>query len=770
VRPANGCAGRKLLIALPDFTPCFLLVTVGQSRVDALPERLSKRDPLGKRKRHRRIRELLSGHEGKVALGLAARKTFSALPIAGTGGVVLCSAPGVFPMSFRLFDLNDAQRVAVTQIDGPVLILAGAGTGKTRVITARIAYLIAQGVDPAHLLAVTFTNKAAEEMRERVGGMVEAKAAKKVTLSTFHALCVRILRADIERLGYKKNFSIYDQSDQLGLIRSIIQRTAAKDEKLDHHLAQSLISRAKNQGFAAPDRDQSLAGAVFARYQVELKQLNAVDFDDLLLLAVKLLREHPEACERWRARYRFLMVDEFQDTNRLQLDLVGLLAPGDPPNVCVVGDDDQSIYGWRGAEVSNILEFERHFPNPVVVKLEQNYRSTTAILHTANSLIRHNPRRRPKQLWSDLGTGDKIKIVPAPNDQEESIYVVGEIHRRQAEESAGWDDFAILYRTNAQSRTIEEQLRLMKIPYKLIGGKSFFDRREVKDLLAYLGCMLNADDDVSLLRIINLPPRGIGASTVERALAYSIEKKISLFKALGDAEFQQTLAAKTREAIKAFAALLDEYETRMLAVGADYAAVARQLIEEIGYFAELKRHCKTEPEIMSRETNVRDLVEDFERYQRRRPGDGPQGFLDELSLNRDRQERNEEKRQEEQKGVTLITLHAAKGLEFPHVYLIGLEEGILPHERSKVEGTLDEERRLLYVGITRARKTLTLSYCSARLKFGSSMPCTPSSFLRELSREHLEMVNLNKILSAPATENSARSHFQRMREMLSGGK
>jgi superfamily I DNA/RNA helicase len=669
-------------------------------------------------------------------------------------------------MSFRLFDLNDAQRAAVTQMDGPVLILAGAGTGKTRVITARIAYLIAQGVDPAHLLAVTFTNKAAEEMRERVAGMVEAAVAKKVTLSTFHALCVRILRGDIERIGYKQNFSIYDQSDQMGLIRAIIQRTAARDEKLDPHLAQSLISKAKNSGWNAPENEESLAGAVFARYQKELRQLNAVDFDDLLLLAVKILREHPEAREKWRSRFRYLMVDEFQDTNRLQLDLVGLLASGKPPNVCVVGDDDQSIYGWRGAEVSNILEFEQHFPNPKIVKLEQNYRSTNAILHTANSLIRNNPRRRAKRLWSEHGAGDNVRVVPAPNEGEEASFVIGDLQRRKAEETLKWEDFAILYRMNAQSRPLEEQLRRLDIPYRLIGGKSFFDRREVKDLLAYLSCLLNADDDVNLLRIINTPARGIGESTVERALAYSIETKTSLFAALNNAEFQEDLSARTRTAIRAFTELLDGYETRMLAVGADYAAVARALIEEIGYLADLKRICKTEQEAMDRENNVRELLEDLANYQRRRAGDGPRGFLDELSLNRDRQERKEEERWEEQGGVTLITLHAAKGLEFPHVYLVGLEEGLLPHDRSKAEGTLDEERRLCYVGITRAMKTLTLTWCANRTKYGSADPRTPSSFLRELSKDHLETVNLQKLLSAPASDESARSHFQRMRALL----
>jgi DNA helicase-2/ATP-dependent DNA helicase PcrA len=669
-------------------------------------------------------------------------------------------------MSFRLFDLNDAQQAAVKQTEGPVLILAGAGTGKTRVITMRIAYLIAQGADPATLLAVTFTNKAAEEMRERVKGLVEAAAAKKVTLSTFHALCVRILRADIERLGYKANFTIYDQSDQMGLIRSIIQRTAARDEKLDPNLAQNLISKAKNNAWNAPVDEETLIGAVFLRYQRELKQLNAVDFDDLLLLAVKVLREHPEARAKWRDRFRYLMVDEFQDTNLLQLELVTLLAAGSPPNVCVVGDDDQAIYGWRGAAISNLLEFESHFPNPKVVKLEQNYRSTNAILHTSNSLIKNNPRRRPKELWSEHGAGEKIRLVPAANEAEESTFVVTDLQRRRSAEGLRWEDFAILYRMNMQSRPLEEQLRRLDIPYRLIGGKSFFDRREVKDLLSYLACLLNADDDVNLLRIINLPARSIGEATVERALAYSIEKKTSLFAALHDPEFQATLGGRTRTAIRDFAELLDGYETRMLAVGADYAAVARALIEEIGYVAELKRVCKTEQEAMERENHVRELLEDLAGYQRRRPGDGPRGFLDELSLNRERAERKEDERFAEQGGVTLITLHAAKGLEFPHVYMVGLEEGLLPHDRSKMEGSLDEERRLLYVGLTRAMKTLTLSYCLNRQKYGSADPRSPSSFLREMSREHLETVNLNKILNAPASEDSAKSHFKNMRALL----
>ncbi len=671
---------------------------------------------------------------------------------------------------FRLFDLNDAQRAAVVQTAGPVLILAGAGTGKTRVITARIAYLIAQGVDPKHILAVTFTNKAAGEMRERVATMVDAEEAKGVTISTFHALCVRILRTDIEKLGWKRNFSIYDQGDSLGLIRGIITRTAARDEKLDPSVAQSLISKLKNDPrIAAGQRtdESTLVGAVFGRYQAELKRLNAVDFDDLLLLAVRLLREHPETREKWRSRFHYLMVDEFQDTNRLQLDLVSLLAHGQPPNVCVVGDDDQSIYGWRGAEVANILEFERHFPQPKIIKLEQNYRSTNAILHTANSLIKNNPRRRPKTLWSEHGTGNKVQLVPAPNETEEAAYVVNEIHRRRAAgEARDWSDFAIIFRTNAQGDFYERELKSANIPSYRIGGTSVFDRREVKDLLAYISCLLNTDDDMSLLRIINLPPRGIGDATVERALAHSTERKTSLFAALDDADFLATLSARTRGALQDFATLLDTYESRMLAPGADHAAVAGALLDAIGFYAELRRTSKSEGESTAREINVRDLLRDLERHQKRSPDGSLRGFIDRVSLDREREDKKRQEEEEAQARVTLITLHAAKGLEFPHVFLVGIEEGLLPHERSRLEGTIDEERRLFYVGITRARRSLSLSYCATRTKWGSATGCTPSSFLRELSRDHLEHVNLGKVLNAPAAETSAKSHFSRMREML----
>jgi superfamily I DNA/RNA helicase len=673
---------------------------------------------------------------------------------------------------FSLFDLNPEQEQAVRTTEGPLLILAGAGTGKTRVITMRVAFLISQGVDPAHILAVTFTNKAADEMRERLAKMIEPAQAKKVTMSTFHALCVRILRQDIERLGWKRNFSIYDEGDQMGLIKKIITRTAAKDEKLDPNLAKNLISKAKNNGWreVSPGDEKTLVGAVFARYQAELKTLNAVDFDDLLLLTVKLLSEHAEVRDRWHRRFRYLMVDEFQDTNRLQLELVSYLArPAQPahssmrssaqPNIAVVGDDDQSIYGWRGAEVSNILEFEAHFPQPTVVKLEQNYRSTNAILGSANGLIKNNPRRRPKKLWSAAGDGEKVRVIGMSDDRQEAEFIANEIAQRTVAENAVHEDFAILFRMNAQSRLLETNLRQLNIPYRVVGGKSFFDRREVKDLLAYANCLVNTDDDVSLLRIINTPARGISSTTVENATEFSARHKCSVFAALRHEEFRASLAKRAVEAIDRFSELLDRYETRLNTPLTDQAAIVRDLMKETGYLEELRRTCKTPEEALSRETNLHDLMKSFEDYQGRST-EGLRGFLDEMSLRQDREDEDDEGRGT---GVTLITLHAAKGLEFPHVYLIGLEEGLLPHDRSKLEGTVDEERRLLYVGITRARRTLALCWCRHRIKYGSPMPCTPSSFIKELPGEWVEHRDATQILRAPVSETAAKSKFGALR-------
>jgi superfamily I DNA/RNA helicase len=664
---------------------------------------------------------------------------------------------------FRLFDLNDAQRDAVTTTKGPLLILAGAGTGKTRVITARAAYLIHSGVDPAAILAVTFTNKAATEMRERLARMIDAEQAKKVTMSTFHALCLRILRAGIDRLGYKNNFTIYDEGDQLGLIKKLITRTAARDEKLDPNVAKAAISKAKNNSWSAPTDDETLLGAVFSRYDAELKRANAVDFDDLLLLTVRLLREHEDVRARWQEKFRYLMIDEFQDTNSLQLDLVTLLADN-RRNVAVVGDDDQSIYGWRGAEVANILEFEHHFPNPRIVKLEQNYRSTNAILGTANSLIKNNPRRRPKKLWSASDGGEKVRLVACPTDREEAQFVTDEIQRRNFANGDVWENFAVLFRMNAQSRLLEENLRRLQIPYRVVGGKSFFDRREVKDVLAYMSAVANPTDDASLLRIINTPARGISAATVETALEASVKRRCSLWEALRLPEVLADFSARTVASVTAFVQLIDDCETKIGEPLSDPAAIIRKLLEEIGYSADLRRNCKSTDEADVREANVHDVLRDLEQFGNRSTK-GLRGFLDEVVLD---QEREEEKQDdiEKKRGVTLITMHAAKGLEFPHVYVVGFEEGILPHDRSKAEGSLDEERRLLYVAITRAMRTLTLTHCRARVKFGSAVSCQPSSFINELAPDHLERVDLQKLLSAPVSETTAKSRFAQIRAAI----
>jgi superfamily I DNA/RNA helicase len=662
----------------------------------------------------------------------------------------------------RLFDLNPQQLEAVTTTQGPVLILAGAGTGKTRVITMRITYLLHEGVSPDAVLAVTFTNKAANAMRERVGTMVERAKAKRLTICTFHALCVRILRQDIERLGYKTNFAIYDEGDQLGLIRKIISRISAKNEKLDPQLARNLISRAKNQHWklAESATDNSLLAAVFERYQKELKAANAVDFDYLLILTVRLLETNPDVTNKWQERFQYLMIDEFQDTNRLQLELVRYLGYRHR-NVCVVGDDDQSIYGWRGAEIANILEFEAHFPDPKIIKLEQNYRSSTAILGLANSIIRHNPRRRPKLLWSEKGIGQNVKIVAVPDDREEANYVVSELQKQQLEAAGLWKRFAIIFRMNAQSRLFEEQLRRLQIPYRIIGGRSFFERREVKDLLAYLACLANPHDDLNLFRIINTPARGIGASTIEIVVAESNQAKTSIFATLQSPGFHELLSAKTKTAVHGFIELIDRYETQIHQPLVELATIAMALLQEIRYPEELRRSCKTPEEALNREENVRELVRTLADYQRRST-EGLSGFLAEVALDREREEETDT----DKDGVTLITFHAAKGLEFPHVFLIGIEEGILPHDRSKLEGNLDEERRLFYVGITRAMQTLTITHCANRNKYGGSVPCHPSSFLKDLDPQYVEIVNYHQLANQPASEGTARSHFAKMRELL----
>ena len=665
------------------------------------------------------------------------------------------------PMSFSYALLNPQQREAVKTIHGPVLILAGAGTGKTRVITMRITYMVEEGIDPGNILAVTFTNKAANEMRERIGGMVSKAAAKALTIGTFHAFCVRLLRMHAEAIGYKSNFAIYSQSEQQGLVKKVLSRLLVKEENYDPSVALSRISKAKNHGLSMGDPNETLDGALYQLYHDELRALNAMDFDDLLLKAVELLEEHDEVRQAVQEKYRYVMVDEFQDTNGLQMRLLRALAP-QPWNICVVGDDDQSIYGWRGADITNINEFESFFPNPAVIKLEENYRSTTPILHTANSLIRHNVGRRGKNLWSGNAGKDPVRLVVTEDEKEEAQVIADEVIAENAR-GTKWDDFAVLFRTNDQSRVLESEFRKKKIPYRVVGARSFFDKREVKDIIAYLTVLANADDDIAVLRILNTPTRGIGNSTAELAREHSIKAKGSVFAALRDPEFHLNLSDRAKTAVLGFMETIERYRGLACTPLTAYAVLTERLLHEIGYADHLKKLAKTEEDLVTLELGVKQLLESLKSYDEREKGGSLQGFLDEVSLNDDREEKDDI---EKKTGVCLITMHAAKGLEFPIVYLPGLEQGILPHKRSIDENRVDEERRLFYVGITRAMRKLTLSHCRYRVKWGQKQTCMASTFLNELDRTHVEVFDHAAYMKEDLVADDAMDFMAAMRAQL----
>lgn len=682
----------------------------------------------------------------------------------------------------NLDSLNPQQRLAVETIRGPVLILAGAGTGKTRVITCRIAYMIEKGVAPGSILGVTFTNKAAREMKERVHQLVPRGRTREAgsgsnseahpTLCTFHSLCVRILRQHIEKLGYKRNFVIYDESEQLAAIRKILGHISAKGEKTDPAAILGLLSRYRNGGSkAAAFHDASvsaMAKHVRSRYESALRACNAVDFDDLILLTLRLFEEHPGALAACQARYRYVMVDEYQDTNAAQFQLVQALTQ-EHHNLCVVGDDDQSIYGWRGAEIANLLDMEKHFPGVKVVKLEQNYRSTSTILTAANSVIKNNACRRSKQLWSAKGQGDRITLHAFANEEEEARTIVEEIEFLRQSRRVPWHDQAILFRTNQQSRPLETALRQVGVRYHLVGGQSFFDRREVKDFLAYLKVFLNPNDDVSLLRIANVPSRGLSDVTMERLLAASLEQKCSAFAAMKNPTVQAGFAARTRASIGSFVGLIER--TRALLAGEMFSrdagtlqTWAQNFVGEIGYMEELRRSEKDAEAAQNKVRNLQDLIASMDHVAASAPAcsaaDRLQAFLEELALDSD----HEDEKERTGDAVTLITMHSCKGLEFPHVYIVGLEDGLLPHSRSKVEGTLDEERRLFYVALTRAMRTLTLSHCAGRKKYGQIMPCHPSPFLKELPADLVE--DADERVKAPVAAAKGKDLFNAIRAAL----
>ena len=680
----------------------------------------------------------------------------------------------------NLSSLNPQQRQAVETLHGPLLILAGAGTGKTRVITFRIANLIEQGTAPGQVLGVTFTNKAARQMRERVRDLTPRRARRanrpgsspaapdsEPTLCTFHSLCARILRQHIGKLGYKPNFVIYDESDQLGAVRRILGRIVSQGQKADAGAVLSALSRSRNAGerpaLCGDAAVRALAEHVRPQYESALRACNAVDFDDLILLTLRLFQEHPQALHACRAQYRHVLVDEYQDTNAAQFKLLYALTR-EHRNLCVVGDDDQSIYGWRGAEISNLLDLEKYFAEVKVVKLERNYRSTNTILRAANAVIQRNARRRPKGLWSDKGSGASIALWTFAHEEEEARAVVEQIQYAAYARRVAWQDQAILFRTNAQSRPLETALRQAGVRYRLIGGQSFFDRREVRDFLAYLKTFLNPEDDASLLRIANVPARGLSDATLERLLAASQQRQCPVFTAMTNPAVTAAFAAKTRRSLDALVEFIRRTRGLLEAPGPGpeprpLAAWAQRFLDESGYLEELRR---SEANLETAENRLRNLKELVETL------DGPQpvalpprarleNFLEDVTLDTERETEQDEPGQ----AVTLITMHSCKGLEFPHVTIVGMEDGLLPHARAKEEGTLEEERRLFYVAITRAMQTLTISHCAARRKYGQLTPCHPSPFLMDLPPELVECAEDRA--KQPVSVEAAKSGFDAVR-------
>ena len=657
---------------------------------------------------------------------------------------------------FSIESLNKEQREAVLALNGPVLILAGAGTGKTRTVTCRMSALLENGVKAENVLAVTFTNKSAAEMAERVMGMVGKKRGKALTVCTFHSLCLRILKRDIESLGYRKKFAVMAGGDQTGMIRQLIVRKGGRKINLKPGEVMSEISNAKNAELPLSGIEDDLIAEIAVAYQNELRAQNAVDFDDLLLLGERVLREYPEVRGYWQDRFRYVTVDEFQDTNSLQMKLLQQLV-GEPYNICVVGDDDQSIYGWRGAQVANILQFERFFPNPKIIRLEENYRSTQAVLEVANSLIRNNVGRREKKLRPTIPGGDLVRLVSMPGDQEEAEWIVSEIVM-QREEGRVLEDFAILFRTNGQIRKMEEALREEKIPYRMVGAQSFYDRKEVRDVLSYVQVLNQPELDIPLLRILNTPPRGIGNTSSMAALDWSREKDQSIWETLIDSDFLIQVPKKVRNSIQTFTSQVEEVR-RSLVDGVHAGIAVDQWLREMEFQEWLIRQCKTDKEKDTRREGVSATIASLTEAMKK--GKSLSDFLDQAALDAEKEDDLEQK-----SGVTLITLHAAKGLEYPVVYLVGLEEGILPHKRSIEEGARDEERRLLYVGITRAQEKMTMTYCATRVKWGKEEACEASSFIRELNPDWVHEEGYEDIMGAEASEEELRGFFNSMSAIL----
>ncbi|WP_010191839.1 DNA helicase PcrA [Bacillus sp. m3-13] len=665
-------------------------------------------------------------------------------------------------LSQRLLEgLNPMQKEAVKKTDGPLLIMAGAGSGKTKVLTHRIAYLMAEKqVAPWNILAITFTNKAAREMKERVEKLL-GPAAEDIWISTFHSMCVRILRRDIDRIGMNRNFTILDTTDQLSVIKNILKDRNIDPKKFEPRTILGTISSAKNE-LMNPEQyakqplgpyEQQVA-EIYTDYQKRLKKNQALDFDDLIMTTIHLFKRVPEVLEYYQRKFQYIHVDEYQDTNRAQYTLVNLLADR-LKNLCVVGDSDQSIYRWRGADIANILSFEKDYPNAEVVLLEQNYRSTKRILEAANRVIDNNIGRKKKNLWTENDEGQKIIHYQADSEKSEAQFVVGkmrELMRQNPSRTLG--DFAILYRTNAQSRVMEEMLLMSNINYTIVGGTKFYDRKEIKDILAYLRLIANPDDDISLQRIVNVPKRGIGATTVDKIANYATQHDISIYTALAEVDLIGVSGRATSQ-LKEFRSLIEGYVQMQ-----EYISVT-ELVEEVleksGYREMLKADKTIESQ--SRLENIDEFLSVTKNFEEKYDDKSLVAFLTDLALVADIDKLDEED-PAQQEGVILMTLHAAKGLEFPVVFLIGMEEGVFPHSRSLFEeAEMEEERRLAYVGITRAEEQLFITNAQMRTLFGRTNINPPSRFIKEIPEELLESEENKEAASRPTPFGGRGSSF-----------
>ncbi len=667
------------------------------------------------------------------------------------------------------FPLNPAQREAVRYVDGPLLVLAGAGSGKTRVITAKIAHLLELGQAPETIAAITFTNKAAREMRERVGALLAGAgrrdAAQALRISTFHALGLSIVRGDAKALGLKPGFSILDPDD----IEPIVAELIATTDRARARKAQWKISQWKNAlvapaaaAKAAKDDDEAAAAGAYARYDDTLRAYQAVDFDDLIALPIALLERDAAAAARWRERCGQLLVDEYQDTNAAQYRLLRLLA-GEHARLTAVGDDDQAIYGWRGASVENLAQLPRDYPALKVVKLEQNYRSTVRILRSANALIAHNPKLFDKKLWSEHGTGDAIRVTPAADDEAEAEGVVRRLLAHKFDHRGSWSDYAILYRGNHQAKLFEQELRAQNVPYLVSGGDSWFDRAEIKDLVAYLRLIANDDDDPAFIRAVSVPKRGIGATTLARLGAIAAERHESLFAAVfapAPADAAATaIPPRQREILDAFCTLINGLRYR--AEREPAGRLLDELVAAIGYEDYLVASCERK-QAETRMQSVRDFIQWLATK-----GETDRKTLLELTQMIALITMLEGKEGTDPDAVRLSTLHAAKGLEFPHVFLVGLEEGLLPHREAVALGDVDEERRLMYVGLTRAQRSLHLSFCRTRKRAGEKVDCQPSRFLGELAQDDLRWAGAALPADEAAKEKDAgRARLAQLKAML----